>query len=126
MNYTINIRAIRNEKRYTEYLSIVDELMDIDPEPESQEGELLETLSILIEDYEKKKGYDLPDTLDPVEVIKIRMKELDLQQNDLVPVMGDKATVSRILHKKRNLTYDMVGKLCELLKIPADLLIKVK
>jgi HTH-type transcriptional regulator / antitoxin HigA len=126
MNYTINIRAIRNEKRYTEYLSIVDELMDIDPEPESQEGELLETLSILIEDYEKKKGYDLPDTLDPVEVIKIRMKELDLKQNDLVPVMGDKATVSRILHKKRNLTYDMVGKLCELLKIPADLLIKVK
>jgi HTH-type transcriptional regulator / antitoxin HigA len=126
MNYTINIRAIRNEKRYTEYLSIVDELMDIDPEPESQEGELLETLSILIEDYEKKKGYDLPDTLDPVEVIKIRMKELDLKQNDLVPVMGDKATVSRILHKKRNLTYDMVGKLCELLKIPANLLIKVK
>jgi HTH-type transcriptional regulator / antitoxin HigA len=100
MNDSIDIAVIRNEKRYNEYLSIVEELMDIDPEPESQEGELLETLSILIEDYEKKKGYDLPDVLDPVEVIKIRMRDLDLKQDDLVPAIGDKQLFPQFLTGK--------------------------
>ena len=124
MNYAIDIKVIRNDEKYREYLSIVDELIDIDPDPDSTEGELLETLSILIEDYEKKKGYDLPDSLHPAEVIKIRMNELDLKQNDLIAALGDKATVSRVLNNKRKLTYDMVGKLSALLKIPADLLVK--
>jgi len=52
------------------------------------------------------------------------MQDLGLQQKDLVSAIGDKATVSKILNSKRKLTYDMVGRLSKLLKIPAGLLIK--
>lgn len=124
MKMDLEPRVIRNENQYLNYLSIVNQLMDSDPEPESAEGGLLETLVILIEDYERKKGYELPESLTPVEVIKIRMKDLGLKQIDMVPVIGDKSTVSKILHQKRSLTYDMVRKLSQKLKVPADLLIE--
>jgi len=123
MNQTVNIRAIRSEEQYTEYLKIIDELMDLDPEKNSDAGELLETLAILVEDYEKKQNLEIPDTLSPVEVIKIRMSDLGLQQKDLVPAIGDKATVSKILNNKRKLTYEMVSRLSKLLRVPADMLV---
>lgn len=123
MNQTVNIRAIRSEEQYAEYLKVIDELMDLDPEKNSDAGELLETLAILVEDYEKKQNLELPDTLSPVEAIKIRMTDLGLQQKDLVPAIGDKATVSKILNNKRKLTYEMVSRLSKLLKIPADMLV---
>ena len=124
MNQTINIRAIKSEKQYNEYLKVIDELMDLDPEKDSDAGELLETLAILVEDYEKKQNFELPNTLTPVEVIKIRMADLGLQQKDLVAAIGDKATVSKIMNHKRKLTYEMVGRLNKLLKIPAELLLE--
>ena len=85
---------------------------------------MLETLAILVEDYERKQNFELQYTLEPVDVIKIRMQDLGLQQKDLVSAIGDKATVSKILNSKKKLTYDMVGRLSKLLKIPAGLLIK--
>ncbi len=123
MNQTVNIRAIRSEEQYAEYLKVIDELMDLDPENNSDAGELLETLAILVEDYEKKQNLELPDTLSPIEVIKIRMSDLSLQQKDLIPAIGDKATVSKILNNKRKLTYEMVSRLSKLLRIPADMLV---
>lgn len=46
--------------------------MDSDPSPSSNEGQVLETLTILVEHYEKKQGWGIPASDDPVEIIKIR------------------------------------------------------
>ncbi len=126
MKATIEISAIRNEQQYEKYLAEVDRLMDRDPSTNSVEGKLLETLVILIEAYEKRRGWELPSPEDPVEVIKSRMNELGLKQIDLVEVMGDKSIVSKVLSGTRKLTYSMVAPLSQLLKVPAELLLESK
>lgn len=51
MNRNMQIRAIRSRKQYQDYLAIAEELMEIDPTANSEEGKLLETLVILIDAY---------------------------------------------------------------------------
>lgn len=119
-----NVSVIRSEEQYKSYLQRVDRLMDNDPFPDSEEGILLDTLTILLEDYERKQGWELPAPNDPVEVIRIRMNDLGMKQQDLVPAIGDKTLVSRILNRSRQLNYKMVLPLSELLGIPAELLLK--
>ncbi|HZX74107.1 MAG TPA: helix-turn-helix domain-containing protein [Cyclobacteriaceae bacterium] len=118
------IRVIRSKKQYQEYLDKIDKLMDTDPSPNSVEGQLLETLTILVEDYERKQGWELPTPKSPIEVIKIRMNDLDLKQSDLVSVIGDKTVVSRILNGSRKLTYSMVNPLSKLLGVPPEFLLE--
>jgi HTH-type transcriptional regulator/antitoxin HigA len=121
---TEEIRAIRSKKQYDEYLSKIDILMDSDPSPNSDVGQLLETLTILVEDYEKKRGWEIPSPEDPLEIIKIRMDDLGLKQADLAAAMGDKTVVSRILNGSRKLTYSMITPLSRLLRVPPELLLE--
>jgi len=120
----LEIRAIRNKEQYLLYLDKIDKLMDSDPSRLSKEGQLLETLAILVEDYEKKQHWDIPLPDDPIEVIKTRMNDLGLKQADLADVIGDKTVVSRILNGSRRLTYSMIKPLSDLLKIPAEFLLE--
>jgi HTH-type transcriptional regulator/antitoxin HigA len=121
---TNEIRAIRTSKQYKEYLEAIDKLMDSDPSPNSSDGQLLETLVILVEDYERKKGWEIPVPENPVEIIKIRMDDLGLKQADLVKAVGDKTVVSRILNGSRKLTYSMITPLSKLLRVPPELLLE--
>lgn len=121
---TKEIRVIRSAKQYSEYLNEIDKLMDNDPSPNSSEGQLLETFVILVEDYEKKKGWEIPVPENPIDVIKIRMDDLGLKQSDLAKAVGDKTVVSRILNGSRKLTYSMVTPLSKLLRVPPELLLE--
>lgn len=118
------IRAIRSQKTYKEYLSKVEELMEEDPSLNSENGKLLETLVVLIEDYEKRQGWEIPSPSDPVLVIQKRMDDLNLKQSDLVKAIGDKTVVSRILNRTRKLTYSMVMPLSKLLRVPPEILLE--
>jgi HTH-type transcriptional regulator / antitoxin HigA len=118
------IKVIRSKKQYEEYLRQIDELMDIDPSPNSDEGRFLETLTILVEDYEKRNGWDIPEPSNPVEVIRLRTESLGLKQADLVSAIGDKTVVSRILNGSRKLTYNMIAPLSKLLRLPPELLLE--
>jgi HTH-type transcriptional regulator / antitoxin HigA len=124
MKNTLEISAIRSEAQYKRYLVEVDKLMDNDPVLNSEDGKLLDTLVILIEAYERKKGWELPSPENPVEVIKTRMEDLGLKQTDLIEAMGDKSVVSKILSGTRKLTYSMIAPLSQLLKVPAELLLE--
>ena len=121
---TKEIRVIRSAKQYNDYLNEIDKLMNNDPCPNSEEGQLLETLVILVEDYEKKKGWEIPEPENPIEVIKIRMDDLGLKQADLIEAVGDKTVVSRILNGSRKITYSMIAPLSKLLRVPAELLLE--
>ncbi len=90
-------------------------------EPNSDEGEEIELLSLLIEKYEQEH-YPV-ETPNPIEAIKFRMEQMNLKQADVAPLFGGKTRVSEVLHGKRPLTLKMITLLNRYLGIPLDSLI---
>ncbi len=74
--------VIKTDNQHKEYRKIVDELLILDPLPDSLEGEKLELYTVLIEEYESKK-YKF-STPNPIDAIIFRMEEEGLKQKDLV------------------------------------------
>lgn len=122
LNFMNKIKVIKTDTDYKEALASVELLMSHDPDPETEEGEQLNLLTALVEDYEAKT---FPETLpSPIEAIKFRMEQSDLTPADLVPYLGSRSRVSEILSGKRPLTLDMVRALEAGLDIPAKVLIQ--
>lgn len=116
------IKVIKTEQDYKDALELVEKLMSLDPDPESDEGEQLALLATLIEDYEERM---FPETFpDPLSAIKFRMEQAGLKQSDLIPYIGSRSRVSEVLSGKRPLTLDMVRRLESGLGIPAKVLIQ--
>lgn len=116
----ITIRPIHDEADYEAALAEIDALMDA--EPGTREGERLDVLATLIEAYEARHWkIDAPD---PIEAIRIRMEQKQLQQRDLEPMIGSRGRVSEILSRKRSLTLPMIRRLARGLDLRADILIQ--
>jgi HTH-type transcriptional regulator/antitoxin HigA len=112
----MNIKPIRNEQDYQQALQRIDELMDA--VPQTQEFDELDILATLVENYEQKHYFiDAPD---PIAAIKFRMEQEGLKQKDLIPVIGDKSIVSKVLKGQRKLTVEMIRGLNQSLKIPFE------
>lgn len=115
-------RIIKTENQYRAYLAEVERLAAEDPVPGTPDGDRLELLAKLVEDYEKERfKFDRPN---PVDAILFRMEEQGLRQKDLAPLLGGKNRASEILSRKRPLTLAMVRALSDRLHIPAELLIR--
>ena len=110
------IKPIRTEEDYEVTLKRIDELMD--SIPNTPEFDELDVLVTLVESYEEKHYFiEAPD---PISAIKFRMEQENLKQKDLIPVLGDKSLVSKVLSGQRKLTVEMIKNLHEQLKIPFD------
>ena len=116
----MKIKPIKTEADYQAALKRLDVIFDA--KIGTKKSDEADILGLLIDDYENIH-YPI-EAPDPIEVIKIRMKELHLKQVDLVPEIGGKSRVSEVLNRKRKLTIDMVRKLTEKLSLSAGLLIK--
>lgn len=116
-----NLHIIQNEKEYEMALQRIEELFDVSKgSPESHE---LEILVLLVKKYETENFEEIP-LPDPIDAIKVRMEDLGLKAKDLVPAIGDKGTVSKILNRKIPLSLKMIRNLCSLLGLPAEVLIQ--
>ena len=116
----MDIKPIKTNADYRAALEEVESLMRA--EPNTPEGEKLESLATLIEAYERKHfPLDLPD---PVEAIKFEMEQKGLTIKDLEPIIGKSNRVYEVLNRKRSLTLRMIQKLHQELGIPAESLIK--
>ncbi len=116
------IKVIKTEEDYNKTLKLIEELMNGDPEEDSEEGEKLDLLATLVQDYESKL---LPESLpDPVDAILFRMEQQNLKPSDLEPYIGSRSKVSEILSRKRTLTLSMMRALEAGLGIPAKVLLK--
>jgi HTH-type transcriptional regulator/antitoxin HigA len=121
-NMEIKIKVIKTEEEYKNALNLIEELMDKDPDPDSEEGEKLSLLTTLVKDYEANT---FPETLpDPVDAILFRMEQQDLKPKDLIPYIGSRSKVSEILSRKRPLTLSMMRALETGLGIPAKVLLQ--
>jgi HTH-type transcriptional regulator/antitoxin HigA len=113
-------RIVKTEQQHREAIAEVERLAADDPPMDSPEGDRLELLAKLVEDYEKQRFvFARPD---PLSAIRFRMEEQGLRQKDLAPILGGKNRVSEVLSGKRALTLGMVRSLSETLHIPAELL----
>ena len=90
-------------------------------EPNTPEGDELEILATLVSAYEDEHYPIIAPN--PIEAIKFKMEQMHLKQADLVPLIGDKTTVSRVLNKERKLTLEMIRKLHKKLSLPYSTLL---
>ena len=118
----MEIKAIRSEPDYLAALREVSALIDLDPAADSPNGERLDVLGTLVQAYEAKHHPIGPP--DPIEAIKFRMDQSGLSVKDLVPYIGPLNRVYEVLSYKRPLSLNMIRRLSEGLRIPAEVLIR--
>ena len=116
----MEIKPIRTDKDYKKALERIELIFDA--KKNSKDGDELEVLGILIDQYENDHfPIGLPD---PIEAIKFRMEQMGYNQTDLANIVGLKSRASEILNKKRKLSLEMIRQLHERLHIPTDVLIQ--
>ena len=116
----MQIQPIHTEEDYQKALDRIEEIFDA--KPGSIEGDELEILGILVDEYEKKQfPIEAPK---PVEAIKFRMDQLGIEQKDLAKILGSKSRASEILSGKRSLSLRQIKLLYKKLAIPAEILIQ--
>ncbi|MEQ8364788.1 MAG: helix-turn-helix domain-containing protein [Cyclobacteriaceae bacterium] len=117
----MKLKPIKTKKDYQNALERLEVIFDA--KKGTKEGDELEILGILIDQYENDNfPIELPD---PIEAIKFRMEQLGYNQTDLARVVGLKSRASEILSRKRKLSLDMIRQLHDKLNIPTDVLIQV-
>lgn len=119
----MEIRPIRTDKDHRAALAEIDASWGA---PEGSEaGDRLDVLLALVEIYEAKRwpiGVD--EGFDPVDVLNYAIEELGHTQAELAALLGSRSRASEVLARRRALTVDMIYKISEGWKIPADLLIR--
>lgn len=110
---------ITTSEDYQIALQRVDELIDVD-HTEATHNELM-LLSLLIEGYEDVH-YPIQGA-SPLRVLKFMMEMKGIKQQDLIPILGSKGNVSKILSGKAKLQLEDVHPLSTFLGIPVDALI---
>lgn len=116
----MNIKPIRTKKDYEQALERLEVIFDA--KKGTNQGDELEILGMLIENYENEKfPINFPD---PVEAIKFRMEQLGYNQTDLANIVGLKSRASEILNRKRKLSLEMIRQLHDRLNIPTEVLIQ--
>lgn len=96
-------------KTKAEYKKAVERMINVfHAEEDTPEDDELSLLILLVHDYEEKHIH-LP-TVNPLDVIKLKMEELGLKAKDLEPVIGSKGHVSSILSGRREITLKIAQK----------------
>jgi HTH-type transcriptional regulator/antitoxin HigA len=115
----MKIKVIKTEADYNKALKRLEVIFDAPANtPDGDEAELL---GILIEKYEDEH-YPI-EAPDPIEAIKFRMEQMEMNNKDLAKVIGYKSRVSEIFTRKRKLNLKMIRNLHEKMNIPYESLI---
>jgi len=112
-------RPIETEIEYNVALDRIDELIDV-PRSDHVMNELM-LISIFVERYEDEV-HPIPSA-SSLEIISFMMEMKGIRQKDLIPILGSKGQVSRILNGTRRLTSDKIVALSAFLGIPATVLL---
>jgi HTH-type transcriptional regulator / antitoxin HigA len=112
------LRPLRNEKDYDAAAAVLDKLA-VQPEGSLSRGEqdYFETLTMLVEAYDREH-YSLPDhKSDPLEMLKYAMEESGMSQAELGRILGNRSLASLILNGRRQLSKTHIRKLANYFKV---------
>ena len=115
----MKVKIIKTEEEYNKALKRLEVIFDA--AADSPEGDEAELLGLLIEKYEDEH-YPI-EAPDPLEAIKFRMEQMNMNYQDLADVIGYKSRVSEIFSRKRKLSLNMIRNLHRKMKIPYESLI---
>lgn len=119
----MNVRPIRTDKEHGAALREIEALWGA--AEGSADGDKLDVLVALVEIYEAKRWpVDAGADFDPVDAISYAIEELGHTQAELAELLDSRSRASEILSRRRALTVDMIHKISEAWKIPADLLVR--
>ncbi len=115
------LHAIRSEKEYEAAIAAIHSLFARGDERSTEEEDLFEFLSILVEAYEEA-NVTMPQDSSPQEVIAFLLDQQGMTRADLQGPLGGKGRVSEFFNNKRPLSKSQMLALKEIFHIPLDLL----
>jgi HTH-type transcriptional regulator / antitoxin HigA len=117
----MEIRPIRNDDDHSAALREIGKLWGA--LPGTEDGDKLDILATLIEKYEESRWPNV-DASDPVDLLNYAIEELGHSQAELAELLGSRSRASEVLNRRRPLTVEMIHKISQAWKIPADLLVR--
>src|SRR5215468_2586575 len=119
----MEIRPIRTDRDHRAALAEIDACWGA--QEGTDEGDRLDVLLALVEIYEGKRWpIDIGERFDPIDVLNYAIEELGHTQAELAELLGSRSRASEILARRRTLTVEMIHRISEAWKIPADLLVR--
>jgi HTH-type transcriptional regulator / antitoxin HigA len=119
----MEIRPIRTDEDHRAALVEIDSCWGA-PEG-SEKGDRLDVLLALVEIYEAKRWpINIKEKFDPIDVLNYAIEEFGHTQVELAELLASRSRASEILSRRRPLTVDMIHKISEAWRIPADLLVR--
>jgi HTH-type transcriptional regulator / antitoxin HigA len=119
----MEIRPIKSDKDHRAALAEIDACWGA--ADGTEEGDRLDVLLALVEIYEAKRWpVEIDEGFDAIDVLNYAIEELGHTQAELAELLGSRSRASEILSRRRALTVDMIHKISEGWKIPADLLVR--
>jgi HTH-type transcriptional regulator/antitoxin HigA len=119
----MEIRPIRTDEDHRAALAEIEALWGA-PEG-TEEGDKLDVLVTLVEMYEAKRWpIEIDENFDPIDVLNFAVEELGHTQAELAELLDSRSRASEILSRRRALTVEMIHKISEAWKIPAELLVR--
>ena len=118
----MNIQPIRNDDDHRAALAEIERLWGA--AEGSDDADKLDVLTTLVEKYEESRWPIAEPDWDPVDVLHHAIDELGHTQAELSELLGSRSRASEILNRQRALTVDMIHRISESWRIPAELLVK--
>ncbi|MBI5264781.1 MAG: helix-turn-helix domain-containing protein [Bradyrhizobium sp.] len=118
----MEIRPIRTQADYEAAIAEIDRLWGA--EPGTDDGDKLDILATLVEKYENEHWPIDTSRVDPIDMLSYLIDEGGHTQAELAELLGSRSRASEILNRKRALTVEMIFKICEAWRVPAELLIR--
>jgi HTH-type transcriptional regulator/antitoxin HigA len=112
------LRPIHSRGQYKLAAAMLDKLaMRDDAELRPDEADYLETLSLLIEAYDREHYPIAARKFSPLEMLQFLMEQNSMSTTALGELVGSKGLVSEILHGKRELSKTHIRRLSEHFKV---------
>jgi HTH-type transcriptional regulator / antitoxin HigA len=119
----MEIRPIRTDEDHRVALAQIEACWGA---PEGTEkGDRLDVLLALVDAYEEKHWpIKIDENFDPIDVLDHAIEELGHTQAELAELLASRSRASEILSRRRALTVEMIHKINDAWKIPADLVVR--
>ena len=121
------LRPIRTKADYRRAGKAVDRLaVQAEGSLSADEQDYLATLSLLIEDYDRKRRAAIIGPAEPIGLLRHLIEANDMSVTDLGDLLGSKSVASEVLRGKRALSKANVLKLASRFKVDAGVFLSAR